>query len=175
MHGQPLPSVFLQACQCSARFWPGGKPDDSVCRIDHHCHLAKQATVAQALLNILGLNSKTANLDLFISAATQFDAFLRPFRQVAAAISLQHLPIGQCQCHERIVGQRRCIRITQAYARADNVQVAHYLFIYGLQVPIEDQHLAVGDGKSNIAMAVTSLEYPMGHQHSGLGRPIEVM
>ena len=80
--------MFLQACQRSARFRLGGKADDSVCRIDHHCHLAKQATIAQALFNILRLNSKPADLDLLIPAAAQFDALLRPFCQVAAAISL---------------------------------------------------------------------------------------
>ena len=85
------------------------------------------------------------------------------------------MAIWQCQRHERIVGPRECIRITQAYSGTDNVQVAHYLFIHGLQVLVENQHLAVSDGEADIAMAVTSLEYPMGRQHSGLGRPIEVM
>jgi len=167
--------VLFECAQCGTGFRPGDNATDSLFGIHHHRHLAVQPAVAQALLHLLRFDPEAADLHLPVASATEDDTVSGPLRQVSTAIRPHSLAVGQRQGHERVIARLRGIHIPQAYPRTDDVQLAHHLFVHRLQVVVEDQYLAVGNGTAHVAIAVPRLQPPMGDQHRGFGGAVEVV
>ena len=167
--------MLLQGHQRSVGFGLGDKGADPAFMVDHHGQLAIQPAAAQALFNLPGVDPKTADLYLVVATPTQHNPCGAPLRQVAAAVGPQPLAARHQQFDERAVSLPRRIHIPQAHSGPDDVQLAHHLFIHRLQIVIEDQHLAIGDGVADITIIVIGGERPVRNQYRGFGGAIEVV
>ena len=127
------------------------------------------------MFNFLGFDPKATNLYLVVASPAQHDAVSRPLGQVTAAVGAQGLAARYGQIHEGADGLLRRSHVPKTHPWADDVHLAYDLFIHRLQVVIEDQHLAVGNGLANVAVTVIGLQRPMGDQHRGLRWAIEIM
>ncbi|MNF70862.1 hypothetical protein D3C84_527920 [compost metagenome] len=143
--------------------------------VDDHGHLAVQLTVAQATFDLLRLDPKAANLYLIVPAAAQLDAGVGPLRHVTGAVGPQVLTARQAHVQIALGGLLRIVQIAQADTGPDDVQLADGLFAHRLKILVEDQHLTVGNRRTEGAIAVAGAQLPRGDQHRRFGRAIEVV
>jgi hypothetical protein len=92
--------------------------------VDHHRHLGEQAGVAQAVLDLLGLHAKAADLHLVVASPAQLDALGGPFADIAGPVGPERAAIGQAQFDKALGRQQRIVQVTQPDAGPGDVQLA---------------------------------------------------
>src|SRR6185437_1401157 len=93
----------------------------------------------QNILNFGRLNTESANLDLLIDAAEEFDIAVRQeSRQIAGAVHARIRVLRKRILHESFRSLLRLIQVTLCNTRAADAQLAGYANRHGAKQRIED-------------------------------------
>src|SRR5260370_16211879 len=133
---------------------------------------------AQHRLDFTKLNAMTSDFHLLVAAAEKLDIAVREVANETASVVERRRWVATERIRDELFGgQLRTIEIAARETNAADVQLAGHAHGEGLEMPVQDIDLGVGDGPTDrwcIVMLSIRRNAYAGGDHRILGRPVMV-